>query len=409
MIIKKNSKKPKESNNLLYGLSLGHGVKHFGQGALLLMAPSLKNTLGLTEVALGGIFTAQSITSGIANIPAGVLSDIYRKRIAWILFFSMIIVGAGYILLGLSSWYWMCVTATAMLGFGTSLWHAPAFGTLAARYPDKKGFALAMHLSGAQVGNTLSPIIIGFLLGGTFLGWYFGGWDWKFISIGLSVPMFITAILVLIFFKSAGAEVKKNPSFQEYIKGFKQIIINPQVLGMIFLGACRGAVHTAFQLFLVLHMKENLEYSNFNVGLHVALITLAGIVSTPIMGNISDKIGRKPVISFSMGMMTIIIFMFVFFDSGFYMTLLVGILGIFFFSVMPTITAAAMDQVPKGIEGSGTALMFSGLAIIGSISPLAAGAIYERYFFEGVVYYSGAIALIATLVSLIMPMKKSIS
>ena len=408
-MIKKKSTKTNESNNLLYGLSLGHGVKHFGQGALLLMAPSLKNTLSLTEVALGGIFTAQSITSGIANIPAGLLSDIYRKRIAWILFVSMIIVGAGYILLGLSSWYWMCVTASAMLGFGTSLWHAPAFGTLAARYPDKKGFALAMHLSGAQIGNTLSPIIIGFLLGGTFLGWYFGGWDWKFISIGLSVPMIITAILVLVFFKSAGAEVKKNPSFEEYIKGFKQIITNPQVLGMIFLGACRGAIHTAFQLFLVLHMKENLEYSNFNVGLHIALITLAGIVSTPIMGNISDKIGRKPVISFSMGMMSIIIFMFVFFDSGFYMTLLVGILGIFFFSVMPTITAAAMDQVPKGIEGSGTALMFSGLAIIGSVSPLAAGAIYERYFFEGVVYYSGTIALIATLLSLIMPMKKNIS
>ena len=132
-MIKKKSTKTNESNNLLYGLSLGHGVKHFGQGALLLMAPSLKNTLSLTEVALGGIFTAQSITSGIANIPAGLLSEIYRKRIAWILFVSMIIVGAGYILLGLSSWYWMCVTATAMLGFGTSLWHAPAFGTLAAR------------------------------------------------------------------------------------------------------------------------------------------------------------------------------------------------------------------------------------------------------------------------------------
>ena len=98
-----------------------------------------------------------------------------------------------------------------------------------------------------------------------------------------------------------------------------------------------------------------------------------------------------------------------FFDSGFYMTILIGILGIFFFSVMPIITAAAMDQVPKGIEGSGTALMFSGLAIIGSVSPLIAGAIYQRYFFEGVVYYSGAIALIATLLSLIMPMKKSTS
>ena len=406
MTIERKTKKHLKINGLMYGLSLGHGVKHFGQGALLLISPHLKNSLGLTEIALGGIFTAQSITSGIANIPSGFLSDIYRKKIAWILFTSMVIVGAGYLMLGLSSWYWMTISAAAMLGFGTSLWHAPAFGTLAARYPDRKGYALAMHLSGAQIGNTLSPIIIGFLLGGTFLGWYFGGWDWKFISISLSIPMVMTGFLVLFFFKTAGAEVKKNPSYNEYIFGFKKIIKNPQILGMIFLGACRGAIHTAFQLFLVLHMKEVLDYSNFIVGFHVALITLAGIISTPIMGILSDRIGRKPIISFSMGMMSILIVMFYFFDSGIIMTILVALLGIFFFSVMPTITAAAMDQVPNGIEGTGTALMFSGLAVIGSLSPIIAGAIYERNLFEGVVIYCASIAVIAAFLSIILPMRK---
>tara|TARA_Y100000590_G_scaffold469919_1_gene660676 strand:- start:43480 stop:44706 length:1227 start_codon:yes stop_codon:yes gene_type:complete len=406
LTIERKTKKHLKINGLMYGLSLGHGVKHFGQGALLLISPHLKNSLGLTEIALGGIFTAQSITSGIANIPSGFLSDIYRKKIAWILFTSMVIVGAGYLMLGLSSWYWMTISAAAMLGFGTSLWHAPAFGTLAARYPDRKGYALAMHLSGAQIGNTLSPIIIGFLLGGTFLGWYFGGWDWKFISISLSIPMVMTGFLVLFFFKTAGAEVKKNPSYNEYIFGFKKIIKNPQILGMIFLGACRGAIHTAFQLFLVLHMKEVLDYSNFIVGFHVALITLAGIISTPIMGILSDRIGRKPIISFSMGMMSILIVMFYFFDSGIIMTILVALLGIFFFSVMPTITAAAMDQVPNGIEGTGTALMFSGLAVIGSLSPIIAGAIYERNLFEGVVIYCASIAVIATFLSIILPMRK---
>ena len=406
MTIGKKIKNHLKANGLMYGLSLGHGVKHFGQGALLLISPHLKNSLGLTEIALGGIFTAQSITSGIANIPSGFLSDIYRKKIAWILFTSMVIVGAGYLMLGLSSWYWMTISAAAMLGFGTSLWHAPAFGTLAARYPDRKGYALAMHLSGAQIGNTLSPIIIGFLLGGTFLGWYFGGWDWKFISISLSIPMVMTGFLVLFFFKTAGAEVKKNPSYNEYIFGFKKIIKNPQILGMIFLGACRGAIHTAFQLFLVLHMKEVLDYSNFIVGFHVALITLAGIISTPIMGILSDRIGRKPIISFSMGMMSILIVMFYFFDSGIIMTILVALLGIFFFSVMPTITAAAMDQVPNGIEGTGTALMFSGLAVIDSLSPIIAGAIYERNLFEGVVIYCASIAVIATFLSIILPMRK---
>ena len=73
---------------------------------------------------------------------------------------------------------------------------------------------------------------------------------------------------------------------------------------------------------------------------------------------------------------------------------------------MPTITAAAMDQVPNGIEGTGTALMFSGLAVIGSLSPIIAGAIYERNLFEGVVIYCASIAVIATFLSIILPMRK---
>ena len=122
----------RQSFSLMYGLSLGHGMKHFGQGALLVMSPSIKATLGLSEIALGGLFSVQTIASGIANIPAGILSDIYRKRIALILFSSMVLVALGYLILGISSWYWMTVSAVTFLGFGTSLWHAPAFGTLAA-------------------------------------------------------------------------------------------------------------------------------------------------------------------------------------------------------------------------------------------------------------------------------------
>ncbi len=144
----------------MYGLSAGHGIKHFGQGALLIMIPSIRATLGLSDVAIGGISSAQSISSGIANIPAGILTDMFRKKVAWILFASMIMVGSGYLLISISPVYWVLLVGVVIVGFGTSMWHAPAFGTLAARYPRRRGFAMAAHLTGAQVGNTTSPLIV---------------------------------------------------------------------------------------------------------------------------------------------------------------------------------------------------------------------------------------------------------
>ena len=47
----------------MIGLSLGHGIKHFGQGALLVMSPSIKASLKISEIALGAIFTTQSEAS----------------------------------------------------------------------------------------------------------------------------------------------------------------------------------------------------------------------------------------------------------------------------------------------------------------------------------------------------------
>ena len=401
-------KKNKQSMSLLYGLSAGHGVKHFGQGALLVMIPSIKSTLGLSDVGVGGISTVQSISSGIANIPAGILTDMFRKKIAWILFISMIMVGLGYFIIGVSPLYWALLFGVAIIGFGTSLWHASAFGTLAARYPERRGFAMSAHLTGAQIGNTASPIIIGFLLAGTIGSYvFFSGISWRIIAVCLSIPMIITGLLVIFKFKSAGSESEGNIAIGDYFRSAKTLLNNYSVLGMALLGAMRGAVHTSFQVFLVIYMREVLEYSNTLVGVHVALITMAGIISTPIMGNFSDKLGRRPVISFAMILMTILIFLFLFFDSGIMMTFLVGCLGLFFFSVMPIINAAAMDMVDKGSEGSGTALMFTGGSVIGSITPIFAGIINESSGFHGVVIFSCIIALIGATLSLVLPMKSA--
>ncbi|HAG55654.1 MAG TPA: hypothetical protein DCL17_04535 [Dehalococcoidia bacterium] len=391
----------------MYGLSAGHGIKHFGQGALLIMIPSIRATLGLSDVAIGGISSAQSISSGIANIPAGILTDMFRKKVAWILFASMIMVGSGYLLISISPVYWVLLVGVVIVGFGTSMWHAPAFGTLAARYPRRRGFAMAAHLTGAQVGNTTSPLIVGFLLAGTIGSWVvFGGIEWRWLAAFISVPMILTALVVVSRFKTAGAESTGSITLGAYFASAKRLLSNRGVLGMALLGAMRGAVHNSFQVFLVIYMREELGYSNTYVGLHIALITMAGIISTPIMGNLSDRVGRRPVISFAMTAMTVLLFLFLQFDSGIPMMILIAVLGLFFFSVMPIINAAAMDMIDKGSEGSGTALMFAGGSIVGSLTPIVAGIINQSNGFQGVVIFAGAMATIGAVLSLILPMAK---
>ena len=68
-----------------------------------------------------------------------------------------------------------------------------------------------------------------------------------------------------------------------------------------------------------------------------------------------------------------------------------------------------MDNVGiTGMEGSGIALMFAGLAILGAMSPLLGGVLYEHFLIKGVIIYSAAIATFGTFLSIILPMSKKL-
>ena len=400
--------KPFSGLSLVIGLSLGHGIKHFGQGALTVIGPLLKASMGLSEVSYALIFSSMNVSSGLSNIPAGILSDMYRKKIAWFLAISMFTISIGYLLIGITKIYILILLGVILIGFGTSFWHAPAFGTLAARYPERKGFALSMHLTGAQIGNTIGPPIIGGLISGVTLGSIikFSGFGWENVAIMIVIPMIITGVLVLTMFKSAGSESTSNWSFEEYWERTKTLLADKIILGLIVLGAMRASIHTSFQLWLAVYLKEELDYSAWVIGWHIALITAAGIISTPIMGILSDRFGRKPVIQISMTLMAIYLFLFLIFDEGLGLVILIGLLGMFFFSVMPIVTAATMDRVPKGSEGSGTALNFIGMSLIGFMAPVISGIIYRTYNFEGIAIFSGIIAIAGILLCTFLPMKK---
>ncbi len=400
--------KPFSGLSLVIGLSLGHGIKHFGQGALTVIGPLLKASMGLSEVSYALIFSSMNVSSGLSNIPAGILSDMYRKKIAWFLAISMFTISIGYLMIGITKIYILILLGVILIGFGTSFWHAPAFGTLAARYPERKGFALSMHLTGAQIGNTIGPPIIGGLISGVTLGSIikFSGFGWENVAIMIVIPMIITGVLVLTMFKSAGSESTSNWSFEEYWDRTKTLLADKIILGLIVLGAMRASIHTSFQLWLAVYLKEELDYSAWVIGWHIALITAAGIISTPIMGILSDRFGRKPVIQISMTLMAIYLFLFLIFDEGLGLVILIGLLGMFFFSVMPIVTAATMDRVPKGSEGSGTALNFIGMSLIGFMAPVISGIIYRTYNFEGISIFSGIIAIAGILLCTFLPMKK---
>jgi len=391
------------SRGLLWGISAGHGVKHFGQSAVLILVPEVKATLALSDVAIGAMFGARDAASGLANVPAGLLTDMYRHRVPALLIASMVMVGASYLILGASHGYWMVLLSLLLIGAGTSLWHAPAFSELALRYPARRGFAMAAHSTGAQIGNTTAPITIGVLLGGiSILGIEWGGLGWRTVSFLLVIPAIATVLVIAARFKG-GAPSETKVSLGEYLAASGRLLRNPAVLAQAVLHALRGAAHNSIQLFLVIYMSDELDYSDFAIGVNVSLLTLAGIGSTPILGSLSDRFGRRAVSTASMAAIAALSAAFLWADHGWMLTVNIVLLGVFIFSIMPVIVAAAMDATDVGSEGTSVAALFAGGALIGAVAPAVAGAINTDAGFDGVVIFVAGLAAVGTVVAWIAP------
>lgn len=60
----------------------------------------------------------------------------------------------------------------------------------------------------------------------------------------------------------------------------------------------RGMCFTIYVTFLPLYMKEGLALSSQSIGFHFGLLWAVGIVASPLMGHLSDRLGRKALCDF---------------------------------------------------------------------------------------------------------------
>ncbi len=393
---------------LMIGLSAGHAVKHFYQQAFLLLIPAVKVALGLTDIQVGVIGMSRTVFSAAINIPAGFVGDMWRDKVALILAGSLSSLALGYFLMGIYPSYWLLLLGVSVTGIGTSLWHAPAFGTLAALYPTKRAFAMSVHRMGGSIGDSISPVVMGVLLGGFALwGLEWGGMGWRALALALVAPALISAATVLLAHKGLKSTGGQATDLKAYLRMAGALFANSTVLGMVVLASVRAMAHSGLSIFLILYMSEDLGFSAFKVGYHVALLTLFGVIFAPVMGWASDRFGSRPVIFLGLLAITVLVFALLPFGSGWAFTLILALLGLFLYTVNPVMLAAAMESTKPGTESSITALMFTGPAVLGAISPVIAGWLRGSYGMDAVFIYSGAIVAAITVGTLLIPMRKA--
>ena len=372
----------------------GHIVVHWYVAVFALALPYLKEELGLTPVEIGAITTVQmGVASGLLLV-SGYVADTFRSRGRLILVLSIAVFGLGYLLLGAMESYGWTLVAAGLVGLAIALWHPSAMGSLSIKFPDRRGMALSVHGVGASVGDSLGPLAIGAVILAV---------DWRVAFQIHLAPALLFAVVLWIGLKTSQQVSDESghsagPRFADYARGVRAMFTNVQSVAVLSSTALANMARLAILAFLSVYLGETLGFSSFRLGLYLSFLYVLGIVSQPVMGLVSDRIGRKAVLVPSFGLMALLYLAIAYAGGGVLLAVVICALGLFFYAILNITQTAIMDVADESVQASTMGVM--GLTsqpfVLGS--PVLAGYLVERFGIETAFIYAAAAGALATII-----------
>ena len=322
-----NQHAPKGSIFILTGLTTAHGIFHFISQSFSVMLPGIKQTFGINPVQVGAIITAKELAAGLASLPGGVAWDYLRRYRGLLMAACMAVFGLGWLLIGISPVYPLLLLGMVVVAMAGSVWHLPSLAELGTQFSQRRGAALAVHGVGGSIGDIFGPVVTGLLLG--ILTWR------GIISIYAIIPL-IMAFWVIWAFKGIGtqnthskiSESTQKPDLKAQLKTTKNILKHTHIWRVNVVAGLRGMCFDIIATFLPLFMKEELGFSSKSIGFHFGLLWAIGIIASPAMGHLSDRLGRKLVLVPALIYSTVLIVLLALYGKGYMFTIIIALLGI---------------------------------------------------------------------------------
>jgi len=245
------------------------------------LAPFLREEFRLTRVEIGALVSIFYFSSAAVAIPAGLLVD--RLTAHLMLVVCLVIEGLPYCGLSWSTGFWTLAVFSAVSGVGYGIINQVSIKGVMAWFPAQYR-ATAMGVK--QCGVTLAGALVAFFLPSLALTY-----GWKAGPVLLGISMLATAVICFFLYREMPVHDAGDTSVRlgKIPKPSLKETLNPNLLRVTlitpFLAFNQGAVST----FLVLYLKEILQFSVTAAGYCLTVAMVAGTVGRVGWGMVSDR------------------------------------------------------------------------------------------------------------------------
>ncbi len=353
--------------------------------------PLFIRSLGVPVSTVGFIAAASTVVGIVVSLPAGVLSDIIGRRRV-ILIAAIVFATAPFFYL-LVSLPWQLVLVRIYHGLATAILGPVAMAAVADTFEKGRGERMGWYSSATMVGRFLAPFVGGALIFGE-------DFHWVYIADGLAGVLVLVAAIRLPLATRAATSGREALKRERGKVGQEIMVVlrNPGILATSGIEAVQYFAFGCLETFLPIYLNERVGLSPFKIGLLFTVQILAATLTKPLMGRLSDRYGRVPMIAagLALGGATTAVMLY----SGNYLVLiaLIGLFGLGLATVTASTSALVADLSREYSRGGALGVLSSIMDIGHSTGPMVSGLLIGAYSYKTAFGVVGAGLVLVSLV-----------
>ena len=246
---------------------------------LVPLLPAYARLYGLNQMGVGVLFGSYAAALLVGTYPLGRLADRIGRRAP--LLGGLLGLFATTLLFAFARSYPLLILARVLQGLSATATWTAGMALLADHFPQEA--------RGRAMGTVFACANLGVLLGPTLSGWLSQ-------HFGLRAPFLAAAALALVDAAARITLLKDVPAVRDTRMGFIDLMRNGTI--RVFAGAmAMGAGLLALlESTLPLHLDRTLRMAPTAIGICFGAAAVTHMISSPLMGALSDRVGRTRIL-----------------------------------------------------------------------------------------------------------------
>lgn len=338
-----------------------------GQYAISPLLPSIIDSLGVSEFAVGIALSLMFGVTALVRYPSGQLSDDLSRKT--VLVAGLVVSTVGFVLLTFVEGYGMFVFGVTCVGIGVGLYSTSAIAWLSDLFVEKRGQAM-----GVNNGSVYLAGILGALFANAAL--FVGAWRTAFLPIVLALVVLLPAVHLW----NGEPYSIERPKFDNRGTAVRLFRLK-RVRWMIIVAALFGMAWQGVITFLPTFLQAEKALTPAFANNLFALLFVIGIGSNLLAGRFADRFPVPLLISgvallTAAGLAVVIL-------TNIPAVLIAGIivLGAGLAAIWPALQAYMMTTFPEESKGADFGAFSAVYGLIASLGPSIVGFMVGRWNF----------------------------